>query len=147
MSFSDTYISRAPDEQKEALAKIRDILRDTLIPLGYEERESYGMIGYVVPFSTYPDGYHCDTRLPLPCINLASRKTGISLYHMGISCDADLQKWWITEYSKICGEPDLGKGCIKFKNIEKIPYDLVRELMQKMDAKRWIELYEKVYKK
>lgn len=66
---------------------------------------------------------------------------------MGISCDADLQKWWITEYSKTSGKPDLGKGCIKFKNIEKIPYDLVRELMQKMDAKRWIELYEKVYKK
>lgn len=70
----DLYISEAPAEHQVSLAKLRDILRDTLIPLGFEECISYGVIGYVVPFVLYPEGYHCDTKLPLPFVNLASRK-------------------------------------------------------------------------
>jgi hypothetical protein len=81
-TFSDTYISKAPLEKQEALTKIRNILRETLVPLGYEEYESYGMIGYVVPYSIYPEGYHCKPKLPLPFVNLGSRKSGISLSHM-----------------------------------------------------------------
>lgn len=75
MNPIDLYISEAPLEHREPLAKIRDILKKTLIPLGYEECVSYKMIGYVVPFSLYPCGYHCDTELPLPFVNLASRKS------------------------------------------------------------------------
>lgn len=75
MDTVDTYIYEAPLEHQEALGKLRNILRDTLVPLGYEECISYKMIGYVVPFSLYPTGYHCDTKLPLPFVNLASRKS------------------------------------------------------------------------
>lgn len=80
----DTYISASPIERQGALSKLRDILRDILVPLGYEECISYGMIGYVVPYSLYPEGYHCKPRLPLPFINLANQKHGIHLYHMGM---------------------------------------------------------------
>jgi hypothetical protein len=104
------------------------------------------MIGYVVPRTTYPAGYHCDTSLPLPFVNLATRKSGVSLYHMGISCDEKILQWWTEEYTKISGKLDMGRGCIKFKKLEKIPYELVRELMSKIDTHRWIELYEKTYR-
>lgn len=105
------------------------------------------MIGYVVPFSLYPIGYHCDPSLPLPFVSIASRKTGISLYHMGISASPDLLQWWQEEYTKYnIGKLDMGVWCIRFKKLDQIPYDLIRELMQKVSAKEWIELYEKLYK-
>ncbi len=84
MNPIDAYIANAPTDHQAALSKLRDILRDSLIPLGYEECISYGMIGYTVPFSLYPAGYHCDTTLPLPFVNLASKKAGIHIYHMGM---------------------------------------------------------------
>lgn len=118
------------------------------MPLGYEECISYKMIGYIVPFSLYPSGYHCDTSLPLPFVNLASRKAGIHLYYMGFACDPDTLKWWTSGYEKVLGRaPDIGKGCIRFKNTEKIPYDLIRELMTKVDANTWIKLYKNRYRR
>ncbi len=37
----------------------------------------------------------------------------------------------------------MGRGCIRFKNLENIPYDLIGELMGKIPATEWIQLYEK----
>ncbi len=147
MNPIDTYISEAPPEQQEPLSKLRNILRETLIPLGFEECISYKMIGYVVPFSLYPQGYHCDTKLPLPFVNIAIRKAGIHLYHMGVGADPDILKWWQEEYAKRNnGKLDMGVGCIRFKKFENIPYELIHELMQKISAKEWIALYEKKYR-
>ena len=143
----DTYISASPIERQGALSKLRDILRDILVPLGYEECISYGMIGYVVPYSLYPEGYHCKPRLPLPFINLANQKHGIHLYHMGMWASPEVLEWWKDAYAKQnIGKLDMGKGCIRFKNLEKIPYDLIRELVKKISATEWIGLYETAYR-
>lgn len=109
MNPIDLYISEALRGHQDSLAKLRNIIRETLIPIGYEECMSNGMIGYVVPFSLYPIGYHCDPSLPLPFVSIASRKTGISLYHMGISASPDLLQWWQEEYTKYnIGKLDMG---------------------------------------
>lgn len=100
MNSVDTYIQNAPLERQASLNKIRDIMRDILVPLGFEEQISYGMPGYVVPFSLYPLGYHCDPTLPVPFAAFASQKHGIHLYHMGIYSDMDILKWWTEEYNK-----------------------------------------------
>ncbi len=104
---------------------------------------NYGMIGYVVPHSLYPGGYHCDPTLPLPFMALASQKNSINLYHMGIYADEDLLKWWEDEYAKAdIGRLDMGKSCIRFKNLEKIPYTLIGELCKKITVREWIDSYE-----
>jgi Domain of unknown function (DU1801) len=148
MSLIDLYIANAPPERQQYIANIRNILRETLVPLGYEECMSYGMIGYVVPFPLYPAGYHCDTSLPLPFVALANQKHGIHLYHMGIYADPILLQWWEDAYNREnIGKLDMGKSCIRFKNTEKIPYPLIRELMTRMPATVWVSLYEKSLKK
>ena len=58
------------------------------------------MLGYLVPHSIYPEGYHCNPKLPLPFINIASQKNFIALYHMGIYAKPDLLDWFVTEYPK-----------------------------------------------
>lgn len=114
------------------------------LPNGFVEELSYKMIGYVVPHFLYPQGYHCDKNLPLPFINLASQKNYVSLYHSGIFADPELLEWFTVEYSKRCKTKlDIGKSCIRLKNMDDIPYDLIGELVSKMDVDRWIELYEK----
>jgi len=104
---------------------------------------SYGMIGYVVPHSIYPEGYHCDTKLPLPFLSIASQKNFVAVYHMGIYADPELLNWFVGEYPKYCKRKlDMGKSCIRFKKLEEFPYQLIGELCAKMSAERWIEIYE-----
>jgi hypothetical protein len=106
------------------------------------------MIGYVVPHSLYPEGYHCDPKLPLPFLNIASQKNYIALYHMGLYADSALQDWFMAEYpERTPHKPDMGKSCVRFKKIEDIPLDLVGELCTKMTVRDWVSLYEKNIKR
>lgn len=137
------YLENIPEERKPAMNQLRDIVKNN-IPKGFEECLSYGMIGYVVPHSIYPDGYHCNTKLPLPFINIANQKNFIALYHMGIYADKDLMSWFVEEYPKHSKyKLDMGKSCIRFKKIDHIPYDLIKALIQKMKVKDWVSIYEK----
>ncbi len=141
------YLDKLPDDRKQAMTKLRKTILDN-IPEGFEETISYGMIGYVVPHNIYPDRYYCDTKLPLPFINIASQKNFIALYHMGIYTDPELKEWFEKEYPKHCKTKlDMGKSCIHFKKIEQIPYELITELVQKIGAQKWIDIYEKGIKK
>ncbi len=136
------YLNELPEERKVAFLKLRDGILNT-IPKGFEEEMSYGMLGYVVPHSIYPDGYHCTPKLPLPFISIGSQKNFIALHHMGIYLSPELLEWFTTEYPKHSSQKlDMGKGCIRFKKMDQIPFDLIAELAGKMSVKDWIECYE-----
>lgn len=139
----EEYFSNLPDERKEAMTKLRKTIKVNL-PKGFKEVMSYGMIGYVVPHTLYPDGYHCSPELPLPFLSIASQKNFVALYHMGIYADKELLDWFVAEYPKyVKTKLDMGKSCIRFKKVETIPFDLIAELCTKMTAQQWINLYEK----
>jgi hypothetical protein len=106
------------------------------------------MIGYVIPHTLYPAGYHCKPELPLPFLNIASQKNFIAVYHMGMYADKKLLDWFTAEFPKHSkAKLDMGKSCIRFKKPEQIPFELIGELASKMTVKEWIALYEKNYKK
>jgi uncharacterized protein YdhG (YjbR/CyaY superfamily) len=141
------YLSEIPEERKLGFNKLRDTIVKN-IPKGFEECMSYGMIGYVVPFSIYPDGYHCDSKLPLPFINIASQKNFIALYHMGIYANSELLNWFVNEFPKHSKEKlDMGKSCIRFKKSDYIPFELIGILVKKMLVNDWIITYESQFKK
>lgn len=141
------YLNELPTDRKSAVTKLRDTLLENL-PEGFQECMSYGMLGYVVPHSIYPDGYHCDPKTPLPFIALASQKNFIALHHMGIYADANLLEWFVSEYPKHAKyKLDMGKGCIRFKKVDDIPYALVAELVRKISVADWIKTYESAFKK
>ncbi|WP_396590859.1 DUF1801 domain-containing protein [Allomuricauda sp. R78024] len=143
----DEYISKLPEDRKLAVSKLRETVKASL-PEGFQECISYKMIGYVVPHSLYAPGYHCDPKLPLPFINIASQKNFVALYHSGIYADKKLLDWFVGEYPKhVKTKLDMGKSCIRFKKMENIPYKLIAELCQKITPKAWIELYEKNIKR
>tara|TARA_R110000868_G_scaffold332300_1_gene593308 strand:+ start:1098 stop:1553 length:456 start_codon:yes stop_codon:yes gene_type:complete len=143
----DEYIAQLPPERKVVIEKLRGIISKNL-PNGFEEQLSYGMLGYVVPHSLYPAGYHVQPELPLPFINLASQKNFIALYHSGIYADPSIMNWFKNEYPIHCKRKlDMGKSCVRFKSLDDIPYELIAELCTKMTATEWISLYEKNIKK
>ncbi|MEK9600342.1 MAG: DUF1801 domain-containing protein [Bacteroidota bacterium] len=142
----EEYINQLPEERQDSFNKLRNTIIKHL-PLGFEERMSYGMIGYVVPKSLYPAGYHCDPKLPLPFVNIASQKNFIALYHMGIYTDPELLQWFQSEYAQQCKyKLDMGKSCVRFKKMDDIPFDLIAELMEKMTPEDWINRYESAFK-
>ena len=139
----EQYIAELPEDRKAAMNKLRNIIRENL-PKGFEEGMAYGMIGYVVPHSIYPDGYHVDPKIPLPFISIASQKNHISVYHSGVYADPELLKWFTSEFPKHSERKlNMGKSCIRFSKPEHITYDLIGELASKMTMEEWIELYEK----
>ena len=143
----EEYISEIPEERKAAIEKLRAVILKNL-PQGFEEGMSYGMIGYYVPHSIYPKGYHCDTKLPLPFMSFASQKNSVNFYHMGIYANKELYDWFVCEYPKHSNKKlDMGKSCVRFKKVEDIPFDLIGELVQKTSVENWIDTYEAAFKK
>jgi len=141
------YIAELPEDKRIVIEELRKVISINL-PEGYQEVMSYGMIGYVVPHELYPNGYHCNPKLPLPFMNIASQKNFIALYHMGIYANPELLNWFVSEYPKHCkSKLDMGKGCIRFKKMDDIPYDLIGELASKVTVKEWIDNYEKAFRK
>lgn len=143
----DEYIAAIPEERREAMEKLRAVILEN-IPDGFREVIGYGMIGYVVPHTLYPAGYHCDPKLPLPFVNIASQKNFIALYHMGLYANPELLDWFVTEYQKHSKKKlDMGKSCTRFKKPEDIPYDLIGQLMQKLSVEDWVACYESMLKR
>lgn len=141
------YLESLPEDRKQAMIKLRDVIVKNL-PEGFEEGMSYGMMGWAVPHSTYPQGYHCDPKQPLPFLGMASQKNFIAVYHMGVYADKELYDWFVSEYPKyVKTKLDMGKSCIRFKKMETIPYELIGELASKMTPQQWIDLYESAFKR
>jgi hypothetical protein len=141
------YINSLPEDRREAITKLKDVVLNNL-PEGFTEGIGYGMLCYGVPHALYPAGYHCNPKLPLPFISIASQKSFIAVYHMGLYADKELMEWFVNEYPKHSKTRlDMGKSCIRFKKPEAIPYHLIGELVTKMTPQQWITIYESNLKK
>ncbi len=141
------YVDSLPEDRKTAIETLRTEIKKNL-PTGFKEEMSYGMLGYVVPHTLYPAGYHCDPSLPLPFMNVASQKNFIAIYHMGIYADPKLMDWFTTEYAKKSkAKLDMGKSCIRFKKPDQIPFKLIGELASKLSPQDFITLYKTTFNK
>ena len=143
----ESYLNDLSEERKDVINQLRKVILKNL-PKGFAEGMGYGMIGYFVPHSIYPNGYHCDPKQPLPFLSMASQKNFIALYHMGIYMNPTLMDWFTAEFAKrVKGKLDMGKSCIRFKKLDAIPFDLIGELVSKMSVDEWIACYEKALKR
>ncbi|WCM43258.1 DUF1801 domain-containing protein [Flavobacterium sp. CBA20B-1] len=141
------YLEQVAPERQEAFHQLYETIKNNL-PEGFEERFIYNNIGFVVPKSIFPAGYHCSPELPLPFISIASQKSHIALYHMGIYMQPAVYDWFVNEFPNHSKRKlDMGKSCIRFKKTDAIPFDLIAELMQKISVNDYIALYQSTLKK
>ena len=140
------YLNDVDDKRRVGFLNLFDTIQ-TSIPNGFKLCINYNMIGWVVPLERYPDGYHVQPNTPLPFINLAVQKRHIGLYHLGLYSDAALLEWFQKSYTQVCtSKLNMGKSCVRFTNVKKIPFALIGELASKMTVQDWIGLYESAQK-
>jgi uncharacterized protein YdhG (YjbR/CyaY superfamily) len=143
----EEYIAQIPEDRKPVFNELLTLLK-THLPSGYEECLSYGMPAFSVPHSLYPPGYHVSPEVALPFISIASQKNFIAFYHMGLYATPELQSWWTEEYPKYSKRKlDMGKSCVRFKKMDDIPFELIKELVQKITPQQWIDTYKNQLKK
>ncbi len=141
------YLAELPADRQKAMTALRKVVKKNL-PKGFKEEMNYGMIGYVVPHSRYPKGYHCDPKQPLPFLCIASQKNFVSVYHMGVYANPVLLKWFTAAHAKASPKKlDMGKSCIRYKQPDDIPFDLIGQLVSKITPDEWIAIYEKAFKR
>jgi hypothetical protein len=143
----ENYLAALPEDRQQILKKLDQLIRKNLKG-NYEVGMQYGMIGYYIPHKVYPAGYHCNPKEPLPFIQIASQKNFVALYHMGMYAELTLLAWFEEAYANLgIGKPDMGKSCIRFKKMDKIPFELLGELVGRMSTDAWIALYEQKLRK
>jgi hypothetical protein len=139
----DQYLAELPEDRREAISAIRAVILKHL-PKGYAESMAYGMIGYHVPHSVYPAGYHCDPKLPLPFAALASQKNHMALYLMCVYSDPELEAWFREQWTATGKKLDMGKSCVRFKKLEDVPLAVVGRVIKKVPARKYIAHVEEV---
>jgi hypothetical protein len=135
------YLASLPADRRAALKAVRNVIRAN-IDKPFAEGMQYGMIGYFLPHSVYPDGYHCDPKQPLPFAGLASQKNHMSLYLMCIYGDAENEAWFRKEWAKSGKKLDMGKSCIRFKKAEDLALDVIAKVFKRVTARKFVAHYE-----
>ena len=137
----DAYLAALPEDRRAALSAVRAAIVKAL-PKGYAEGIQYGMIGYHVPHSIYPAGYHCDPKQPLPFASLASQKSHMALYLFCTYLDEAQATWFRDAWTAAGKRLDMGKSCVRFKRLEDVPLEVVSEAIRRVPVKAFIERYE-----
>lgn len=135
------YLADLPADRREVVEALRKVILKNLDKT-YQEGMQYGMIGYYVPHSVFPDGYHCDPKQPLPYASLAAQKNFYSLYMMSLYGSSDLLKWFTSAWTKSGKKLDMGKCCIRFKKIDDLALDVIAEMFRRTPAKVHIAHYQ-----
>lgn len=137
------YLADLPPERRKVVAAMRKMIRAN-IPEGYRESMQFGMIGYGIPLSRYPNTYNGQ---PLAYVALAAQKNTYTLYLMGPYLDAALDKR-IREVFNAAGKKlDMGKSCLHFKTLADLPLDDLGEIIASMPVDECIRRYEAARKK
>jgi hypothetical protein len=135
------YLALLPPDRRAAIGAVRAVILENL-GKGYEEGIQYGMIGYYVPHSLYPRGYHCDPKQPLPFAGLASQKNHMAVYLCCMYGDMDQAKWFRAQWAKTGKKLDMGKSCVRFKKLDDLPLDVIGQAIARVPAKDYIAVYE-----
>jgi hypothetical protein len=140
----EEYLKTLPADRRAAISAVRQVILGHL-PKGFVECMGYGMIGYVVPHSLFPAGYHCDPKLPLPFANLASQKSHMSLYLMTVYGDPVAEQWFRKAWQATGKKLDMGKACVRFKKLDDVPLEVIGQIIARVSVKEYIARIEKAF--
>lgn len=139
----EQYLATLPADRRAAIEAVRSVILKNL-GTGFAECMQYGMIGYCVPHSLYPAGYHCDPRQPLLFAGLASQKNYMSLYLGCVYMDAKRSDWFRKAWTATGKKLDMGKACIRFRKLEDVPLEVVGQAVAAVPVGEFIAQYEAV---
>lgn len=136
------YLAALPAERRAVIEAVRKVFLSNLGE-GYQEGMQYGMIGYFIPHSLYPAGYHCDPKQPLPFAGLAAQKNHYGLYLMCLYGSPQHLAWFQKAWTGAGKKLDMGKACVRFKKLEDVPLDVLGEAIRRVPVSEAIAVYER----
>lgn len=139
----EEYLESLPEDRRKALSAVRRVIKKNLSK-EYEEGMHYGAIGYCVPHSIFPAGYHCDPKQPLPFAGIASQKNYMTLSLMCVYQNEEFEQWFRQAWMATGKKLNMGKSCVRFKKIDDVALEVVGEAVSRVPAKIFIENYEGV---
>ncbi|MBN2279297.1 MAG: DUF1801 domain-containing protein [Candidatus Marinimicrobia bacterium] len=135
----EAYLKELPDDRKAIISKVREVILKNL-PEGYEEVMNWGMITYQVPLEYYSKTYN---RKPLMYAALASQKNHMAVYLTGIYIDEEKRRQFESDYIATGKKLNAGKSCVRFKNLNDLPLDLIGKTIGSMAMDDFIDQVEK----
>jgi uncharacterized protein YdhG (YjbR/CyaY superfamily) len=132
------YLQELPPERREVVAAVRKMVQRHL-PKGYVESMAYGMIGYGIPLSRYPDTYNGQ---PLGYVALAAQKNYYTLYLMSVYSDSAEERELRAAFAKAGKKLDMGKCCVRFKHLADLEMEALGKAIASTPVDRFIEIYE-----
>ena len=136
------YLDSLPADRRAALNAVRKVILKNL-PKGYQEVMQYGSIGYAVPLSIYPPGYHCRKNEPLPFAAIASQKNHMAVYLCNVYGDKATAAWFRKAYKATGKKLDMGKSCVRFRKLDDLALDVIGKVVARTPVKAYIAYYEK----
>lgn len=135
------YLRELPAERRAVVAAMRRIILDNLPP-GYVEAMDWGMIVYEVPLSIHRETYN---GMPLVYAGLAAQKHAYSLYLMPIYVGSVPLRTLLDGFKAMGVKPDMGKGCVRFTSLDKLPLDAIGKVVASTPLDKFIALHDKVH--
>lgn len=139
----DAYIAELPPLRRAAVSHLREVIINNL-PEPFQESFD-GMPVYVVDANVIstahqPDGDESVSAgtSSLPCLSFINKENCVSLYHVGLDRDIDLQRW-IEEHcrARLTPLPEIENNWIHFREPQNIPFELVANLIRLHSVPDW----------
>jgi uncharacterized protein YdhG (YjbR/CyaY superfamily) len=134
----EEYLSALPADRREAIETVRDVILANL-PDGLEEAMNWGMITYEVPLARHPDTYN---KKPLMYAALASQKNHMAVYLSSIYADDTARQEFEEAYRATGKRLDVGQSCVRFRQLDDLPLDLIGDTIGAVGVDEFIERYE-----
>ena len=132
----EEYLEGLPEDRREAVSAVRDVILERL-PDGYAEEMRWGMISYEVPLAVAPDTYNGQ---PLMYAALASQKRHMAVYLSGVYADPGARRDF-EEACRAAGKRmDMGKSCVRFRRLDDLPLDVVGDAVARYPVEAFIDL-------
>ena len=122
------YLADLPDDRRDDVVAVLDVVRGALRP-GFEETMSFGMIGWVVPQTTYPDTYN---GAPLSYAALAMQKRHNALYLMCLYADPETEQDFRARWAAGWRRLDMVRSCLRYRRAADLDLDLVAEAVVRL---------------
>jgi len=134
----EQYLAELPPERRDVIATLRELINHHL-PEGFVESMAYGMIGWGIPLSRYPDTYNGQ---PIGPLALAAQKHNYALYTMVAYMSPDVDRDLRDAFARAGLRLDMGKSCIRFRSLDQLPLEAIARLVESTSVEEFIALYE-----
>lgn len=135
------YLKELPSDRRMLIEAVRKVILANM-DRGIEETMNYGMIGYVIPHSIYPAGYHCDPSKPFPYAGLASQKNYCSLYLTPVYKEEE--DWFRKEWQRGGKKLNMGKCCVRFNKLEDLDLQVIAKALKRFTIAQSLQSYEQL---